>query len=85
MALADHAANPPKAKAAGVPCSIGHLYTLLADDAKELAALDQLLYGLGLNATQVYEALEAEGYEVGRQSINRHRGRKCGCYKAGAA
>ena len=52
------------------------------DDNGEL--LRAMLFELGWNATQVYDALRDEGYTVGRQSINRHRGRKCRCFKAAA-
>jgi hypothetical protein len=82
MALSDRIAKPPAATQHGLPCSIGSLVEQL--DGAELAALNTMLYDLGWNAGQVYDALRDEGYTVGRQSINRHRGQKCRCFKAAA-
>jgi hypothetical protein len=82
MALADKIAAPPPPTVHGLPCSIGSLIAQL--DGPELAALNTMLYDLGWNAGQVYDALRDEGYAVGRQSINRHRGRKCRCFKDAA-
>lgn len=67
----------------GTPCSIGEVYRRLEGNKAETKALDTLLYELNYNASQVWEALRAEGFEVGRQSINRHRGRKCRCFSKG--
>jgi hypothetical protein len=53
------------------------------DDA-EAAALHDMLYVLGWNATQVYDTLRDEGHTVGRQSINRHRRKACRCFKDAA-
>ena len=82
MALTDKIKSGPNAPVHGLPCSIGSLIDQL--DGDELAALNAMLYDLGWNAGQVYDALRDEGYTVGRQSINRHRGRKCRCFKAAA-
>ena len=82
MALADKIASPPPRTTHGLPCSIGSLIDQL--DGDELAALNTMLYDLGWNAGQVYDALRDEGYTVGRQSINRHRGRKCRCFRDAA-
>lgn len=82
MALADKITAPPPATQSGLPCSIGSLISQL--EGVELAALNTMLFELGWNAGQVYDALRDEGYTVGRQSINRHRGRKCRCFKEAA-
>jgi hypothetical protein len=36
----------------------------------------------GWSEGEIYDALLAEGYVVGRQSINRHRGGRCRCERA---
>lgn len=82
MALADRITTQPRAVVHGLPCSIGALLATLEGD--ERAALHAMLYDLGWNAGQVYDALRDEGYAVGRQSINRHRGEKCRCFKDAA-
>lgn len=80
MAIADRIKQPPPPALNGMPCSIGALFTQL--DEAESAALNILLYEMNLNAGQVYDALRDEGYTVGRQSINRHRGEKCRCHRS---
>lgn len=79
MALAQRIKESPPPSATGMPCSIGGLLTSLPKG--EAVALNAMLYELGWNATQVYDALRDEGHTVGRQSINRHRGEKCRCFK----
>lgn len=79
MALADRLNNTPQ-RIAGLPCSIGALEDRL--DGAERDALDAMLHGLGWSAERIYTALTAEGYDVGRQTINRHRSRSCRCFKA---
>ncbi len=81
MALTDRLDNTPQ-RVAGLPCSVGALEERL--DGTEADALNAMLHTLGWSASRVYEALAAEGYEVGRQSINRHRSRSCRCFKAAA-
>jgi hypothetical protein len=81
VALSDRLDNTPK-RQTGLPCSVGALEDRL--DGPEADALQAMLHTLGWSATRVYEALVAEGYEVGRQSINRHRSRACRCFKAAA-
>lgn len=82
MSLKARVASPPPSTIHGLPCSIGTLIAHL--DGDELAALNAMLYDLGWNAGQVYDALRDEGYTVGRQSINRHRGQKCRCFRDAA-
>lgn len=82
MGLAQRIQAPPPSTVHGLPCSIGALLAQLEGD--EQAALNAMLYDLGWNAGQVYDALRDEGYTVGRQSINRHRGNKCRCFKDAA-
>ena len=85
MALSDRLTNPP-ARTTGTPCSVGALI-----DRLEGAELDALLTMLGTPERRgwtqdaIYDALTDEGYEVGRQSINRHRGGKCRCSRQAAA
>jgi len=81
MALADRLQNTPQ-RIAGLPCSIGALEDRLS--GAEADALDAMLHKLGWSAERIYSALTAEGYEVGRQSINRHRAKSCRCFKATA-
>lgn len=79
MALADRLNSTPQ-RIHGLPCSIGALEDRL--DGTEREALDAMLHQLGWSAERIYAALTAEGYEVGRQSINRHRAKACRCFKA---
>lgn len=81
MALQDRLDSTP-ARQAGLPCSVGALLERLPDE--EAAALTDMLHTLGWSASRIYEALAAEGYEVGRQTIGRHRSRACRCYQAAA-
>lgn len=85
MALADRITAGRPVPIHGSPCSVGVLLDTLKGD--ELEALNLMLgtpERRGWSATDIYDALIAEGYEVGRQSINRHRGGKCRCAKAAA-
>lgn len=79
MALAD---RTPPTQMSGLPCSVGALLDRL--DGDELAAFQQMLgtpEQRGWSATAIYDAVRDEGYDIGRQSINRHRGRTCRCHK----
>ena len=82
MALSQRITQPPASTPHGLPCSIGALLDRL--DGDEKAALNSMLYELGWNAGQIYDAVRDEGYTVGRQSINRHRGERCRCFKDAA-
>jgi len=86
MALTDKLTNPPQAPQHGLPCSIGELLKRLnaGRQTDELDALHAMLYELKWDAGRIYDALRDEGYTVGRQSINRHRGQKCRCFKDAA-
>lgn len=77
MALADKLANPPAGATTGLPCSIGALLDRLED--AERAALQTMLDDRSWSQTMIWETLKSEGYTVGRQSVNRHRGNKCRC------
>lgn len=79
MALADRLNNTPQ-RITGLPCSVGALEDRLQGEERE--ALDAMLHSLGWSAERIYAALTAEGYDVGRQTINRHRSRACRCFKA---
>ena len=79
MGLADRLENTPS-RSTGMPCSVGALEERL--EGKEAEAFYAMLHTLGWSASRVYEAVTAEGYEIGRQTINRHRSRSCKCFKA---
>jgi hypothetical protein len=79
MALFDRLESTPQ-RIQGLPCSIGALLDRLPEN--EQAALNAMLHELGWSAGRIYEALCAEGHEVGRQTIGRHRSRACRCFKA---
>ena len=78
MALVDKLDQTPQ-RQHGLPCSIGAVLDSLPDD--EAKALNAMLHELGWPAKQIDAALKAEGYTVGFQTINRHRGRVCRCYR----
>ena len=63
----------------GMPCSVGVLLETLKGD--ELAALVHILGSREWSQAMVWKALTDEGYEVGMQSVNRHRGGRCRCAK----
>jgi hypothetical protein len=82
MALADRL-NDRTPVIHGKPCSVGALIEQLKGD--ELSALVTMLgtsENPGWSEGEIYDALLAEGYVVGRQSINRHRGGRCRCERA---
>lgn len=79
MALSDRLLNKPET-IHGKPCSVGVLLTTL--EGNDLDALRTMLgtpERRGWSEGDIYDALTAEGYSVGRQSINRHRGGRCRC------
>lgn len=77
MALADRLDGPVK-RPSGLPCSMAEVMAQLPD--VELKALENALYVAGASATVIHEALRAEGFTVGKQTVNRHRSRACRCY-----
>ena len=79
MALSDKLSEHP-ARLNGKPCSVRTLLERLP--GKEHDALDSMLYELHWSGARIHEVLTEEGYEVGRQTINRHRANQCGCYMA---
>jgi hypothetical protein len=78
MALADRITDAPPERAHGLPCSVGKLLAELPD--AEADALRHML-GNGWSQNQIFDALTAEGHDVGRQTINRHRSRSCRCFQ----
>lgn len=80
MALSDRVNEKRPAPIHGYPCSVGTLLATLKGE--ELEAL-RLMLGTkerpGWSAADIYATLTAEGYAVGHQTINRHRGGKCRC------
>lgn len=81
MSLKDRAAQPP-ARNYGMPCSVGTLLDGLPTD--EADALNTMLAAAAWSASDIFEALKSEGYDVGRQTIGRHRAKACRCSKASA-
>lgn len=83
MALADRVSAPPENKHPGRECSVGWLLRELPAD--ESAALAEMLgtpeQRSAWTAVAIYDALVAEGHSVGRQTISRHRARRCGCFR----
>lgn len=82
MALKDrttHVAPPP---IHGKRCSIGAVYEAVATDPVELRELNAILYEEGNVQAQVYEYLtQSGGFKVGFQTVNKHRGGNCRCFK----
>ena len=78
MALADRIQSTRR-NMHGLPCSVGTLLDTLQGD--ELAALKHMLASREWSQAMVWKALTDEGYEVGLQSINKHRGGNCRCAK----
>lgn len=81
MALAERVGNRTP-NVHGKPCSIGALLEQLQDSPDELAALKAMLGTRdkpGWSQAEIYDALTSEGFVVGHQSINRHRGQRCRC------
>lgn len=81
MGLADKLTTSSKPQH-GLPCSVGALLDRL--EGAEREALHAMLYELGWSASRIYDALTDEGYDVGRQTINRHRSQACRCFQAAA-
>lgn len=82
MALADRIKEPPAKSLHGFPCSVGALLAQL--DGDELAAFQAMLgtdEQRGWSAAAIYKAVTDEGYTIGHQSINHHRGKRCRCFK----
>ena len=82
MSLAERLQETPE-RNFGMPCSIGTLLNTLPAD--EVAALQAMLgtpeQRSPWTASEIYDALQAEGHTVGYQTIGRHRGRKCRCFR----
>lgn len=92
MALADRATQRPES-INGYPCSVAKLLDTL--EGKELAAFQLIMYGRagltepridfrGWTEREVFEVVTEEGYEVAKNQINEHRGKRCRCYKVSA-
>lgn len=78
MALSDHLSSARRASSTGLPCSIGKLLAELPTADKE--TLETWLRE-GFSGRRIYEALKAEGHEVGHQTVNRHRSGGCRCFQ----
>ncbi|GAY07499.1 hypothetical protein [Pseudonocardia sp. N23] len=48
----------------------------------ESAALQQMLDDAGWSASAIHDAVTAEGYSVGRQTITKHRRSACRCRRS---
>ena len=73
MALADHLTTKSPIRSV---CSVGRLLATMPDD--DITALRQMLASK-MSAAQIYTALTAEGYTVGREMIGNHRRAQCSC------
>lgn len=78
MALADRVTSPPARPVHGDPCSIGTLLGKL--DGEEREAFSHMLASHDWTARMVYDAVSAEGHQIGFGSIGKHRGEKCRCF-----
>ena len=76
MALADHLTTKSPIRSV---CSVGRLLATMPDD--DITALRQMLASK-MSAAQIYTALTAEGYTVGRGTIGNHRRGDCSCEAA---
>lgn len=76
----------------GFPCSVGSLIESLESKPDEMALLQKIMYGRpGLTETRqgykgwteraVFEVVTNAGYEVAKNQINEHRGKRCRCYR----
>lgn len=77
MSLAERAKQQPE-RINGQDCSVCILLRIL--EGEELTAFLTMLgtdEERGWSQNEIYEALTAEGYEVARHSINKHRARNC--------
>jgi hypothetical protein len=79
VSLSDRLSLGPEPKVNGAPCSVGVL--LRALPAEESAALRQMLDDPAWSGADIHDAVTGEGYDVGRQTVNRHRRRECRCAK----
>lgn len=80
MALATRSEATPAKH--GLPCSIGVVYEALAGEPEELRELNAILYEEGNTQAQVFEFLTRDGgYTIGFQSVNKHRGKNCRCFR----
>jgi hypothetical protein len=78
MSLTERVKSPQR-NVTGMPCSVRVLLDTL--EGAELDALQVMLASRDWSQAMVWKALTDEGYEVGMQSINKHRGLKCRCAK----
>lgn len=84
MALSDRVTNPPR-PIHGYPCSVAALLASL--DGDELKAFKTMLgtpSRRGWSASDIYDAVTAEGHSIALQTINRHRSGRCRCFRAAA-
>lgn len=78
MALTDRVQNKPAPRRQGLPCSVGDLLTKMPP--ADVEALEHML-SAGWSQNDIYDAVTAEGYQVARQTINRHRSQACRCFQ----
>ncbi len=76
MALAQHAPTISR-PIHGLPCSIGRLLTTLNPD--DVSTLADCLADDDWTNEMIYQLVTADGHDVGRQSIGRHRRGQCRC------
>jgi hydroxymethylpyrimidine/phosphomethylpyrimidine kinase len=77
MSLADRLEAGPATVVHGNPCSVATALSALPP--KERTALQAMLDDRRWTQSMIYDALAAEGVQVGKQSVGRHRSAKCRC------
>lgn len=73
MSLAERLAEARKT----TRCRLGQIMTGLAAD--ELEALEGALNSEDVSGASIYQALAAEGYDVGKTTVAAHRSKGCRC------
>lgn len=64
-----------------MPCSVQVLIDRLAEQPEELAAFEAMMADPAWSAAAIRKAVAAEGYEVGQQTVGRHRTGSCKCFR----
>lgn len=81
MALADRVAAGPDRSLKGPACGIGRILSDLP--AEEADALRCMLTDPSWTTTAIREALDEEGFAIGRHPLQRHRAGECSCEQRG--
>lgn len=79
MGFADALTEADKPPVKGPRCSVG--VTLDEMSETDAQALQSALDNPGVRHSTIADALNAEGYRIGRDAIQRHRRDQCQCWK----